>query len=458
MNISVGDIFRNPIILPIVVLLAVFVAYLLISNAKSVEHRAYLEEEKTVQILEIKPLPFRAHVRAYGYVEPAISLLSKTEVSGKVSFIHPSLKQGESVAAGEVALKIDASDYQASLKSTEADLLSNQESLNQLNEEEKTVVRSLNLAKENLAVGEQEFARIEEVYRRQLVSRSTLDAERQKVISLEQQVEELQGQLNSFSSRKDAVKANIIRAEQQVKTQQSTLGRTEITMPFNARIGEVLVENGEFVNVGAGLFEAIDITGVEIKAQLPPSLMKRLLGHLENVPWKNIQSMQTKQIIEKLALRARVELVGDMDNARWNAQILRFGEAIDPIRRTMSIVVGISNPYDQVIPGHRPPLIKGMYTSVDFWGPEIPALVIPRKAVHEGRVYLLDENNRVVIRPVNVKFFQNELAIIRGGLKYGERVIVSDLYPVIEGVKVKPIDSPELAQWLAVAVKGNYSK
>ena len=104
------------------------------------------------------------------------------------------------------------------------------------------------MAKQNLKVGEQELARIQEVFDKKLVARSALDAEEQKVLQLKQQLEELQGQLNTYDSRRASVKAQIARAEQQVKGQKTTLGRTEIKLPFDARIGEVSIEKGEFVS------------------------------------------------------------------------------------------------------------------------------------------------------------------------------------------------------------------
>ena len=81
-----------------------------------------------------------------------------------------------------------------------------------------------------------------------------------------------------------------------------------------------------------------------------------------------------------------------------------------------------------------PPLLKGMYTAVDLLAPAREALVVPRRAIHEGRIYLADADDRLEIRPVDIQLTQGELAVVRGGLEPGERVIVTDLVPVIEGM------------------------
>ena len=50
-------------------------------------------------------------ITAYGNVEPAITLNSMAEVSGKVSYVHPNLKAGETIPAGTPVVRIDAEDY-----------------------------------------------------------------------------------------------------------------------------------------------------------------------------------------------------------------------------------------------------------------------------------------------------------------------------------------------------------
>ena len=70
-----------------------------------------------------------------------------------------------------------------------------------------------------------------------MIARSALDAEEQKVLSLRQQVADLQGKLSMFASRKAATSAQIKQSETQVDEKKDTLGRTEVSLPFDARIG-----------------------------------------------------------------------------------------------------------------------------------------------------------------------------------------------------------------------------
>ena len=429
---------RDGYALLIALAVAAAIAAVLVNSRAPLEHIAVEMPRRAVEALVVRELDFRSRVTAYGNVEPAITLNSMAEVSGKISYVHPNLKPGETLAAGTLVVSIEAEDYELSLQQTREDLKASRSALAELEAEVRSTRRSLQLARDNLDVGEAELARIRDVYQKQLIAKSSLDAEEQKVIQLRQQVEDLQGRINSQASRRQSLEAQIARAEQEVQNRATILGRTGTTLPFDARIGSVSIDENEFVTVGSPLFEAIDLKGVEISAQLPLVSMRQLISHLENREVALQQFVQTGgRINESLGLSARVRLVNGMPEAVWDARVLRISEAIDVTRQTLGVVVGVDDPYEKIIPGRRPPLLKGMYTAVDLFAPRRRALVIPRRALHEGRVYIADADDRLEIRSVDVQLTQGELAVIRGGIEIGERVIVNDLVPVIAGMPLE---------------------
>ena len=429
-------LLKQPITFLFVLAIGVGLTVLMVKNKPEVEHDNAEMQARTVNVIRVQAMPYRHRVSAYGNVEPAVSLQGKAELNGKITYLHPKLKQGNSIAAGTVVARIDVDDFVVSLKQSEADLKSSESTLRQIEEEQKTTARSLKLAKDNLRVGEKELTRIQDIWKKRLIARSTLDTEEQKVIQLRQSVSDLQGQLNTYASRLAAEDAKISRAEEQVKGQQTTLGRTEIVMPFDARVGDVSVEMGEFVTAGSVLFEALNLDGVEINAQVPVNQMRGLVQPLQNREL-NLTVDNLAQTLDDLKLQATVKLVGDQGNAQWDAEVLRFTESIDPQRRTLGIVVAVDKPYEKIIPGKRPPLLKGMFTQVDIFTPASSALVIPYKALHQGRVYLMNTDGQLEIRPVEVMLLQGEMAVIAGGLNPGDQLIVNDLIPVIEGMPLK---------------------
>ncbi|MDH3217915.1 MAG: HlyD family secretion protein [Gammaproteobacteria bacterium] len=440
---------KGVVALLVALAVAVVIAFALVKSRKPLQHVAAEMPSRAVEVVTARLIPFRSSITAYGNVEPAITLNSTAEVSGRISYVHPNLKPGETIPAGTVVVRIEAKDYALSLQQTKEDLKASQSSLRELEAEQESTQRSLELAQKNLEVGEDELARLREIYQKQLIARSTLDAEEQKTIQLRQQVEDLQGRMNGYESRRQSIEAQIARAEQEVQNRTTILGRTEVGLPFDARIGAVSVDRNEFVAVGSPLFEAIDLKGVEISAQLPIQSMRRLVSHLANRTDMAQQFVQTGgRINESLGLTARVRLVNDMPEAVWDARVLRISDAIDATRQTLGVVVGVDSPYDKIIPGRRPPLIKGMYTAVDLFAPEQSALVLPRKAVHEGRVYIATAENRLEVRPVEITMSQGDLVVVRSGIEEGERIVVTDLIPVIEGMPLQVEEALEVEAYL----------
>lgn len=433
---------KKPYSLLAVIAVSIFLVVMMVGSKKDIEHSLDSVPSQSAEVITMKKIPYQVRVTGYGNVVPAITFHSMSEVSGKILFLHPNLKSGETLQAGTVVIKIDASDYDITLKQSEADLSANRSALVQLEEEEKTTLRSRKLAKKNFEVAEGEYTRIKGLYAKQMVAKSTLDAEEQKVLSSRQQLEEVQGQINSFDSRKQSLSAQIIRAEREVENRQTILKRTEISLPFDARIGAVNVEKTEFVSVGTVLFEAVDLEGAEITAQIPMSSMRRLVSPLKGAADVTGKVFRAGgQITDRLKLKASVSLVNELGDVAWDAKVLRISDSIDATRQTLGIVVAVDKPYEKAIPGKRPPLIKGMYTRVNIYGQPHDAFVIPRNAIHDGRVYVASADNKLVIQPVVVQQTQGELAVIEAGLKDGDRVIVTDIFPVIEHISLKVTES-----------------
>ena len=444
------SILQKAVILPLIVVIALALVIIKIKSKPPIEHEELQFPVRAVEVITARKIPFRARATAYGNVEPAVLMLAKAEVAGKISYIHPLLKQGGNLAQGTVVLRIEPTTFEFSLDQSKAVLAASQSALIQLEVEENTTRGSLDIAEKNLQVGLKELGRLTSVWEKDLISRSVVDAEEQKVLQLRQQVTDLQGKLSGFDSRKAATQAQIRQSESQLAQSQDRLGRTEIRVPFDARIGEVLVEKGEFTGIGSVLFEASGIQAVEINSQIPTRQFRGLLmGNGSRA--LSLQSPEALQsALMQMGLEARVSLVGfEGGTARWKGELLRIGESIDPTRDTLSIVVAVNNPYEGVIPGKRPPLLKGMYTAVELYAPARDAIVLPRKAIHQGRVYIAKANNELEIREVTVLIRQGRLVILDGGVEEGEKVIITDVIPVIEGLPLNPISALEYEEEMA---------
>ena len=62
-------------------------------------------------------------------------------------------------------------------------------------------------------------------------------------------------------------------------------------------------------------------------------------------------------------------------------------------------------------------------------------------------MYIAGVDNRLEIRAVTVLHKQGEFVVIAQGLNEGEKVIVTDIIPVVEGLPLKLVDASDDEAW-----------
>lgn len=455
-------IFQNFIFLPIILIAAIAFVVFQVKSRAPIEHEEAGYPVKAVEVITAQKIPFRARAVAFGNVEPAVLLNVKSEVNGKVIYMHPNLKKGSSIQKGTVVLRIEPTTFNISLDQSKAGLAGSQSSLKQIEAEEKSAKRSMQIAQKNLGLGLAELKRVRSLVSTGVLPRNQLDMEEQKILQLRSSLQDIQGKLDSYSSKKASTRAQIKQSKSQVDQSKDTLIRTEVVLPFDARIGTVFIENGEYISAGSGeLFEALGMERVEINAQIPVKQFRPLVSGLSdigNAPFSLNNPAGVQDALSKMNLEARVRLVGDsIDAATWKGKLLRLGESVDPTRDTLSLVIAVDNPYEGIIPGKRPPLLKGMYTSIELLSPAKPRLVVPRKALHQGRVYVANEENMLEIQAVNILFMQDDMVVLdaeKDNALEGKKIIISDVIPVIQNMPLKPIVANEYERQLTQKALG----
>jgi multidrug efflux pump subunit AcrA (membrane-fusion protein) len=125
--------------------------------------------------------------------------------------------------------------------------------------------------------------------------------------------------------------------------------------------------------------------------------------------------------------------------AEWDAEFVRFTDRIDSQTRTIGAVVALDKPFEKVIPGHRPPLSKGMFVKVLLHGRIQPQqIVIPRSAIRDGKALIVNSEQRLVIKDIELLYNQDSLSVIQSGVEPGQQLVVSDLIPAVEGMLLQP--------------------
>ena len=145
-------LLQSFISLPIILIAAIVLVVILVKTKTPIEHHEIGYPVKAVEVITVAKIPFRARATAFGHVEPSVAINSKAEVSGKISYIHPDLKQGSSISKGTVVLRIEPTTFEISLNQSKAGLAGNESSLDQLNVEQVSTQNALAIAQEKLNV------------------------------------------------------------------------------------------------------------------------------------------------------------------------------------------------------------------------------------------------------------------------------------------------------------------
>ena len=141
--------------------------------------------------------------------------------------------------------------------------------------------------------------------------------------------------------------------------------------------------------------------------------------------------------------------------AEWEGRVDRLREELDTQTRTVGIVVAVDKPYEKMVPGVRPPLVRGMFCEVELRGSVHKGrVVIPRSTLHDGHVYVLDSDKRLHRRHVEIDFAQANFVALQSGLDIGDTLVVSDPTPAIEGMLVDPVHDTELLHALVQEASG----
>ena len=283
------------------------------------------------------------------------------------------------------------------------------------------------------------------------VSSSELEREQRGVLAQRQSIPSLENTVNLYPAERRRLEAELARLEAQLKGARLDLQRTRVTMPFVGRIAEVGVEQFQFVRQGDRLATADAIAKAEINVQVP---VWRLSALVRSEGITDISELRAVNIGERLGVSARVYL--DLDDLliEWEGRVVRFSDELDPQSRTLGVIVEVDKPYSNIQPGVRPPLVKGFFVRVELLGrPRPDTLVIPRSALYRGHVHVVNSDNRLERRKVRTEIDAASYYSVIEGLQAGDRIVVSDLVPAIDGMLIDPMDDPETTQRLARAAR-----
>jgi RND family efflux transporter MFP subunit len=418
---------------PILVGIAIFI--FIVSGKQAPQKSDNGEPTRFVRTVTVQQRDFTPVAEGYGSVQPAQIWTAVAQVSGRIIEMHPRLRNGEIITARTELFQIDPVDYELALARSRAELT-------ELNTQGDNAAASLKIEARNLSLAEKEFKRQQKLANQGTVSRSSADEAERIMLSSRSLVQNLENTIALLPIQRSIQQAKITQAERD-------LANTSLTAPFNLRVSALAIETYQFVSVGQTLFAGDSIDRVEVIAQVSISDLKNLFIDRPGLP-ADI-NLVTNNLAQITGFKPTIRMdLGNDQIAEWEAQFVRMSDSVDPQTRTMGIVVAVDNPLQKAIPGQRPPLSKGMFVQVSIAGhTQKNKIVIPRSAIRNGEVYLVNSASRLETRAVQRLYNQQQFAVVGEGLSSGELIVVSDLIPAVDNMLLHTVTDQSLQQSLA---------
>ncbi|MBW2095002.1 MAG: efflux RND transporter periplasmic adaptor subunit, partial [Deltaproteobacteria bacterium] len=212
-----------------------------------------------------------------------------------------------------------------------------------------------------------------------------------------------------------------------LKKARLNLERTILKAPFDGRVSQENVGLDQFVSPGQVLATLYSIEAAEVVVPLED----------RDTFWFHIPGFSpgrgpggAAKVVAQMAGRTLF----------FEGRVVRTEAQIDPKTRMLPVVIRVQRPYAK-----KPPLSVGLFVTVHIQGTVLPeSVLIPRSSLHQGNiVWMVDRDGHLHFQKVTVARFQGTRALIRNGLKTGDRIVISPMEAVTDGMTVRTMDAEE---------------
>ena len=327
-------------------------------------------------------------VQTQGEVRPKTEIDLVPQVSGRIIAISEAFAEGAEFSPGETLIKIDDTNYKLAVIRAQA----------RVSEAEVAVQRELANAK--------------------IKQDHWLDKRNG-------------GEPTPYALNKPQVmeaEAKLLAAEADLREARLNVARTEINVPFLGRVRSKNVGIGQYVTAGSNLGRVFSTDSVEISLPLTDAQLEEL-----NLPMGFMADAFNAPVVQFSAN------VGSRQHS-WTGRIVRTHASVDQQTRLIYAIAEVEDPYG-LGSDNGTPIAVGMFVHADIAGVSSQsALVLPRLALRNAnKVYVINDENRLEIRTVEVISTSEDRVLVSTGLKVGDKVVTSTIPAAVDGMEVRAI-------------------
>jgi RND family efflux transporter MFP subunit len=336
-----------------------------------------------VQILT--PIDYQIKIKSTGTTTPITQTVLTSEVGGEVIYRSRKFSEGSSVISGEILAKIDDTDLQLQYKNALLQLAS---------------------AEVQFAVQQAEAEIAQEAW--------------------EQIGEGTAKDLTAKKPQLKQAKAALEVANAQVQSAEKKLNKTEITAPYTGRIQNINIDLGSTIIPGQPVGSMYTSNEIEVTLSVKDSDLQFL-----DIPMvgRKLNPNQKSIVIIKSIYRGEMQ--------EWAGNLERVDGVIDPMTRMIKLIANFKNNF---IEETKPILPIGLFVEAEINGKQLEDIfMIPNTALTpNNELLVLNQNDALEIRKVKVITRMKNYILVKEGIKAGERVVVSKLSIITNGMLVNP--------------------
>ena len=373
------------------------------SKSETAQARGRDTAVKPVQVEEVRQETVRRAVEVVGTLAAVDQVTVSSETEGKVSRILADL--GDRVTAGQALIQLDNEKQQYNFDQQKAALA---RALAQygatdpqhLPDIEKTP--DVQKASADLQQAKQSYERANELFKRTLVPRQTLD-------DAETALQSKKASYDASLQTAKNLRASIQASEATMKLADRQFRDTQIRAPFDGYIEKRLVNLGELVKAQMPVIAVVRVDPLKVIAEIPEKM----------APW--IKDGQP------------VELhVDAYPQRKFEGKVSRISPAVNTATRAF--------PFEALIPNRDAVLKPGTFARVHIESGQVDqVLTLPYSALQYrygvNRVFVV-ENDKLSVRELKIGDRMDDRIEILSGVKAGERVVVTDVEKLVDGAKV----------------------
>ena len=373
------------------------------SRPETAQARSREGTPKAVRIEPVRQESVKRAVDVVGTLAPVDQVTISSEADGKVSRILADL--GDRVKAGQVLIQIDNEKQQYTLEQQQAALAralaqygaSDPEHLPEI-ERTPDAMR----ASSDLVQATQAFNRATELFKRNLISQQALD-------DAEATLHSKRAIYNSALQSGKNLRASIQASQAAMKLADRQLRDTQIRAPFDGFVEKRLVNQGELVKTQTPVIAIVRLDPLKVTAEIPEKM----------APW--IKTGETVQL-----------QVDAYQGRTFNGRVSRISPAVTSSTRAF--------PFEALVANADAALKPGTFARVHIESSKIDSvLTLPYASLQYrygvNRVFVVD-GDKLALRELSIGERVGERVEILGGVKAGERVAVTDVDTLNDGMAV----------------------